>query len=88
MANFVSFTLLTDFCHRLVTFVTVGHNHEVMGKIIHFPIARIRQRRLPAPAAFHAFGELQLVERSQLKLLGCCLLGATLLTALLQLAAG
>ncbi|HEY6079311.1 MAG TPA: hypothetical protein VIW29_10935 [Polyangiaceae bacterium] len=84
----MSFTLSTEFRHSLVTFVTAGHNHEVMGKIIHFPIARIRQRRLPAPAAFHAFGELQLVERAQLKLLGCCLLGATLLTALLQLAAG
>lgn len=58
-----------------------------MGKIIQFPIARIRQRRQPARTAFLAFGELQLVERAQLKLLGACLISATLLTALLQLAA-
>jgi hypothetical protein len=67
--------------------VTVGHNLGIMGKVIQFPTARIRQRRQPTRVAFAAFGELELVERAQLKLLGGCLAFATVLTGLLQLAA-
>ena len=57
-----------------------------MGKIIQFPLARIRRRR--AAGVFADFGELALLERAQLKLLGACTGGAVMLTAALQLVAG
>lgn len=55
-----------------------------MGKIIQFPIARLRAKR--AAAVFADFGELALSERAQLRLFAACASGAVLLTALLQLA--
>lgn len=57
-----------------------------MGKLIQFPIARIRARR--AAAVFGDFGDLASLERAQLKLFGACASGAVALSALLQLAVG
>ena len=59
-----------------------------MGKLIQFPVARSRRVRRPAAGAFAAFGELDLVERSQLKLLSACVAGATVVMAAVQLALG
>jgi hypothetical protein len=56
-----------------------------MGKIIQFPVARVRRRRL-ALGVFADFGELALVERAQLKLLAACAASAVVLTVALQLA--
>jgi len=57
-----------------------------MGKIIQFPVARTRRGQRHAALAFDAFGELQSVERAQLKLLAACTAGAALLMLALQLA--
>jgi len=54
-----------------------------MGKIIHFPVAR--RRRQVAAWVFADFGELELLERAQLKLFAACAASAVLLTAALQL---
>lgn len=56
-----------------------------MGKLIQFPVARARRVRRPTAGAFAAFGELELVERAQLKLLGTCVAAATALMGALQL---
>jgi len=56
-----------------------------MGKIIHFPVARVRRRRQVAAQVFADFGELELLERAQLKLFAACAASAVLLTAALQL---
>ena len=60
-----------------------------MGKIIQFPVARVQQRRRPTAAltAFADFGELDLLERAQLKLFAACTAGAVLLTLALQIVA-
>lgn len=57
-----------------------------MGKLIQFPIARIRARR--AVAVFGDFGDLASLERAQLKLFTACAGTAVALSALLQLAVG
>lgn len=59
-----------------------------MGKIIQFPLARIPQRRSSRAAVFTAFGEMESLERAQLKLFAACAACAVLLTAAFQLAAG
>ena len=58
-----------------------------MGKIIAFPIARIRARR-PKPMVFAGFGELAALERAQLRLFGACLALALAAVTALQLAVG
>ena len=58
-----------------------------MGKLIDFPIARLRARR-PRTNVFEVFGELEMLERAQLKLFGACLVFALAVVAALQLAAG
>ncbi|HKY36626.1 MAG TPA: hypothetical protein VJN18_11840 [Polyangiaceae bacterium] len=58
-----------------------------MGKIIAFPIARLRARR-PRTNVFEVFGELEMMERTQLKLFGACLVFALAAVTLLQLAVG
>ncbi len=58
-----------------------------MGKLIAFPIARLRARR-PRTNVFEVFGELEMIERAQLRLFGACL-GFTLAAfAALQIAVG
>jgi hypothetical protein len=57
-----------------------------MGKLIQFPVARVQRRRRHAALAFHAFGELQSMERAQFKLFAICTATAGLLMAALQLA--
>lgn len=57
-----------------------------MGKIIQFPVARSQRRQRHAALAFHAFGELQSVERAQFKFFGLCVATAALLMGVLQLA--
>ena len=57
-----------------------------MGKIIQFPVARTQRRQRHAALAFHAFGEMQSVERAQFKLFGLCIATAALVMAVLQLA--
>jgi hypothetical protein len=57
-----------------------------MGKLIQFPVARVRRRQRHAALAFEAFGEMQSVERAQFKLFAVCMAGAGLLMAALQLA--
>jgi hypothetical protein len=59
-----------------------------MGKVIQFPVARSPRRPRHAAMAFPAFGEMQSVERAQLKLLAMCTAGAALLMLALQLASG
>ena len=58
-----------------------------MGKIIAFPIARIRARRAK-PAMFEVFGELEVLERAQLRLFGACLAFTLAAVTALQLAVG
>jgi hypothetical protein len=41
----------------------------VMGKLIQFPIDRLRRRRSAAANVFRAFGELETQEREQLRML-------------------
>src|SRR5215207_862608 len=57
----------------------------VMGKVIQFPVAHGRRRQRQAALTFEAFGELQALERAQLKLFAVCALGATLIMGALQL---
>ena len=57
-----------------------------MGKIIQFPVARVQRHKRHAALAFHAFGEMQSAERTQLKLLAICTAGAALIAMALQLA--
>lgn len=59
-----------------------------MGKIIQFPVARMQRRQQHAALAFDAFGEMQSVERAQLKLFAACAACAGVLLAALQLANG
>ena len=59
-----------------------------MGRLIHFPIERVRGRRYGAAPFFTAFGELDTIERAQLKLFGACVCSALLFTLGLQLAVG
>jgi hypothetical protein len=59
-----------------------------MGKIIEFPVARGQRRQRHVALTFEAFGEMQSVERAQLKLFAACAGCAALLTAALQLALG
>jgi len=40
-----------------------------MGKLIQFPIGRLRSRRLATADVFTAFGELETLERHQLKMM-------------------
>jgi hypothetical protein len=59
-----------------------------MGKLIQFPIARFGNRRVAAAGVFTAFGELEALERGQLKLVSGCAGLALLVTLALQLVAG
>lgn len=43
-----------------------------MGKLIQFPIGRLRNRRLAHADVFSAFGELETLERAQLKMMAAC----------------
>lgn len=56
-----------------------------MGKLIQFPVSRVRRSRHVALPRFGAFGELRAVERAQLKFLAVCCAAAVMLTAALQL---
>jgi hypothetical protein len=59
-----------------------------MGKLIQFPIGRPRSRRSAPVGVFGAFGELEVLERAQLKLVAGCA-GLALLGAFaLQVAVG
>lgn len=60
-----------------------------MGKLIQFPVSRVRRHphRQAAAELFGAFGELQLVERAQLKLLAVCCAATLMLATALQLSA-
>jgi hypothetical protein len=58
-----------------------------MGKLIAFPIARLRARRARTNV-FEVFGELEMLERAQLKLFGACLGVSALAFAALELAVG
>lgn len=40
-----------------------------MGKLIQFPIDRLRNRRPASAAVFSAFGELETLERQQLRMM-------------------
>jgi hypothetical protein len=40
-----------------------------MGKLIQFPIDKLRSRRLASVSVFSAFGELETLERHQLKVM-------------------
>jgi hypothetical protein len=57
-----------------------------MGKVIRFPVARTRRHQRHAAVTFEAFGEMQAVERAQLKLLAACTACVAALMAALQLA--
>jgi hypothetical protein len=59
-----------------------------MGKLIQFPIGRPRSRRSATAGVFGAFGELEVLERAQLKLITGCAGLALLATFALQLAVG
>jgi hypothetical protein len=59
-----------------------------MGKLIHFPVARLRSHRAAAVSVFHAFGELESLERQQLKLIAGSALIATLALVVAQLVIG
>ncbi len=59
-----------------------------MGKLIQFPIKRLRSRRCVAVGVFGAFGELETLERGQLKLVTGCAGVALLFGLALQLAIG
>lgn len=56
-----------------------------MGKLIQFPVSRVRRSRHSTGGLFGAFSELQLEERAQLRLITACALGALALMAALQL---
>ena len=57
-----------------------------MGKLIQFPVARRLRRPRASAGVFTAFGELEHLERAQLRLFIACGAGALLLTLALQLA--
>jgi hypothetical protein len=57
-----------------------------MGKLIRFPIDRLRSRRYAAAKVFSAFGELETLERGQLRLVTGCAGVALLIGLVLQLA--
>ena len=58
-----------------------------MGKLIRFPMHRIRgHHRLAAAHVFGAFSDLEAIERAQLKLLAACISCTLLCLAALQLA--
>jgi len=61
-----------------------------MGKLIQFPIDRLRtrRRRLAAAGVFSAFGELETLERHQLKVMAGYASVALLCLFALQLALG
>ncbi len=59
-----------------------------MGKLIQFPIARLRSRRLAGTQVFGAFGELETLEREQLRLMTACAGVALLCLLALQLTLG
>ena len=59
-----------------------------MGKLIQFPIDRLRSRRYAAASVFSAFGELETLERSQLRMMTACAGVALLCLFALQLALG
>lgn len=65
-------------------FLPGGHT-ERMGKLVQFPVSRIRRPRHVAAERFGAFGELRSVERAQLKFLAVCCAATVMLTAALQL---
>ena len=58
-----------------------------MGKLIAFPIARLRSRR-PRTHVFEVFGECEMLERAQLRLFGACVGFALACVTALQLAVG
>ena len=81
----------THVCRRFVTRLSLWECGPIliaMGKLIRFPAARSRRMRRPAAGAFAAFGELELMERAQLKLMSACMAGATVVMAAVQLALG
>ena len=55
-----------------------------MGKLIQFPVARLQRHKRHAAMVFEAFGEMQSVERAQLKLLAACTACAAAMVAALQ----
>ena len=57
-----------------------------MGKLILFPIDRLRSRRYATANVFSAFGELETLERGQLRLVTGCVGVAALVGLVLQLA--
>jgi len=59
-----------------------------MGKLILFPIDRLRSRRSTTATVFSAFGELETLERSQLKMMTACAAVALLCMFALQLVLG
>jgi hypothetical protein len=59
-----------------------------VGRLIQFPIARVRRSRRHSAVAFDAFGELAMLERAQMKLFALCACCAIIVTGALQLAAG
>lgn len=69
-------------------FISQRHTEWVMGKLIRFPVARVRRVPRPAAGAFAAFGELELVERSQFKLFAAYVAGAAALMGALQIVVG
>jgi hypothetical protein len=59
-----------------------------MGKLIQFPIDRLRSRRYAGTSVFSAFGELEALERGQLRLVTGCACVAVLCVSVLQIALG
>ena len=59
-----------------------------MGKLILFPIDRLRSRRSANTSVFTAFGELETFERSQLRMMTACAGVALLCMFALQLVLG
>ena len=59
-----------------------------MGTLIQFPIDRLRSRRHAAANVFRAFGELETLEREQLRMMTGCAGVALLCLVALQLALG
>jgi hypothetical protein len=59
-----------------------------MGKLIQFPIDRLRSRRYAAAHVFSAFGELEALERGQLRLVTASAAVALVFAVALQLALG
>lgn len=59
-----------------------------MGKLIQFPIGRLRSRRLATAGVFNAFGELETLERHQLRVMSGYAGVALLCMFVLQLVLG